>query len=106
VAQRQPDRDQPLLRAVVDVPLEPTPLLVAGGDDPRPRLLDLGQPAPHLHPQAADLDRKAGGLDHAVEQVGSLGERRVVNHRGEMERAAIHRCASAVGIRQPIHRPA
>ena len=31
------DRDQPLLRAVVQVALEPPPLGVAGGDQPLPR---------------------------------------------------------------------
>ena len=65
VAQRQPDRDQPLLRAVVQVALDPAALLVAGGDDPRPRGLDLGELAAQLDAQPRDLDRQPAGLDDA-----------------------------------------
>ena len=43
VGDPQPDRerDEPLLRAVVEVALEPLPLGVAGGDDARPRRREL-----------------------------------------------------------------
>jgi hypothetical protein len=71
VAQRQPDGDQALLRTVVQVALQPTPLLVARGDDSGPRLLDLGEAATHLDPKAGDLYRKRTGLDHALEQIGA-----------------------------------
>ena len=95
VAERQPDRDQPLLRAVVEVALEPAALLVAGGDDARARRLDLGQLAAHLHPQPGDLDRQPGGLDHALEQVRALGERASCTTVAELERASPHRRARA-----------
>src|SRR5690348_3950512 len=39
--ERQRQRDEPLLRAVVEVALELAPLLVAGGDDARARRLEL-----------------------------------------------------------------
>ena len=42
--QRQRQRDQALLGAVVKVALEPAPLDVAGGDDPRPRRGELLEP--------------------------------------------------------------
>ena len=43
VGDPEPDRerDEPLLRAVVEVALEPPPLGVAGGDDARPRRREL-----------------------------------------------------------------
>ena len=41
-AQLQRQRDQPLLGAVVQVPLDPPARLVGGGDDPRPRGGHLG----------------------------------------------------------------
>ena len=40
----QRERHQPLLRAVVQVALDPPPLRVGGGDDPRARVLELGDP--------------------------------------------------------------
>ena len=86
VAQREPDRDQPLLRPVVEVALEPAALLVAGRDDPRPRVLDLGELAAHLDPQPGDLDRQPGRADDALEQVGALAQRRVVHDGRERER--------------------
>ena len=39
--ERQRDRDEPLLRAIVQVALEPPSLLVGGLHDPRPRAADL-----------------------------------------------------------------
>src|SRR5207244_6381056 len=40
-AELHPERDEPLLSAVVQVSLEPTALLIAGADDPRPRSAQL-----------------------------------------------------------------
>ena len=57
VTQGQADRDEALLCPVVEVALEPPSLLIPGSHDPRPRLLDLGEPAPHLGAQPGDLDR-------------------------------------------------
>ena len=66
--QREPDRDEPLLGTVVQVPLEPSPLLVARRDDPRPRGLDLVELAPQRDAQARDLDRQPGDLEDLVQQ--------------------------------------
>ena len=72
VAQRQSDRDEPLLGAVVEVALDPAALLVAGRDDPRARGLDLLELAAQLDVQAGDLDREPGGLHHLLEQPRTL----------------------------------
>ena len=73
--QRQRERDEPLLRAVVEVALESPALLVAGRDDPRARgtkllLLLLAQrdvdtagDDPH---DLAPLVAGAGALRHAI----------------------------------------
>ena len=53
-AQRERDRDEPLLGAIVEVALEPTALLVGRLDDPRPRAADLGLDGPHLREVADD----------------------------------------------------
>ena len=57
MAQRQADRDEALLGAVVQVTLDPPPLLVAGLDDPSPGCLHLGELAAQLDPQPRNLDR-------------------------------------------------
>src|SRR5262249_36515056 len=57
VAEREPDRDEPLLGAIVEVALDPPPFRVRGGADPRPRGLDLGDLAPELDAESRDLDR-------------------------------------------------
>ena len=51
---REPDaeRDEALLRAVVQVALEPAPLALAGGDDPAPRVL-AGRAASRSRPPRA-----------------------------------------------------
>ena len=55
--QRHRERDQALLRAVVQVSLEATPLDVAGRDDPRPRRGKVLEPGVELGVQAMDLRR-------------------------------------------------
>jgi len=40
--------DEPLLGAVVEVALDPAPLLVGGGDDPSARLVDQIELGPNL----------------------------------------------------------
>ena len=104
VAQGQADRHEPLLGAVVDVALEPAPLLVAGGDDAGARRLDLRELAADLDAQARDLDRQPRRADRAVEQVGTLGQRRIVDDRREREAAAAHgRAHPPGGIRALDH---
>ena len=105
VAQREPDRDQPLLRAVVQVALDPPALGVAGGDDPRPRRLDLGELAAQLDAQPRDLDRQAAGLDQLGQQVGrSLRRRGRAGRRPAAPRRA--RSASARARPRARRRPA
>ena len=104
MAQRQPDRDEALLCPVVEVALEPPSLSIPRSHDPRPRVLDLGEPAPHLGAQPADLDREPGGSDDALEEVWPPAERLVVDERGELagRRGAP---ASASGPEQPAPSP-
>ena len=80
------ERDEPLLRAVVQVALEPAALLVAGLDDPRARRLDLGELQPHLDAQPRDLDRERGRGEDAVEQVAAARAARVVEQHGGARR--------------------
>ena len=93
VAKIQPERDETLLRPVVEVALEPPPFLVGRGDDAGARLLDLGELAADLDPQPGDLDREARPQDHRIEQARGLQQGRVMNESGELKLAAAHRRA-------------
>ena len=68
-AQHDAERDEPLLRAVVQVALDPAALLVAGLGDPRARGLDLGELQPQLDAQPGELDRHRGRVEHGAQQV-------------------------------------
>ena len=63
--QRHAQRDQPLLGAVVQVALEPAPLLVADLDQPGPARLDLAQ-------RAGSSSREPDHLDDRGRPVGDL----------------------------------
>ncbi len=91
VAQREPDRDESLLGAIVKVALDPAALGVAGGDDPGPRSLDLGQLAADLDAQSGDLDRQPAGLDNPGQEVALLRDRWVEEHDAERLAAALDR---------------
>ena len=81
--QRERERDEPLLGAVVQVALQPPALLRAGLDDARAggaQLLDAGA---QLGLQPLVLHRQAGGGRDRAQQVGLLGQRHVVQDRAD-----------------------
>ena len=77
------DRDQALLRPVVEVPFDPAPLLVPGGDDAGARLLHLRQLRAELGFEARVLEREPRGGCGGVDQARLLAQRRVVDERRE-----------------------
>ena len=79
--QREPEREQPLLRAVVEVALEPPPLLVAGADDAGSRGAQLGELRAQLRLQPLVLEREPGGRAGRGEQRAPLEQRGVVDER-------------------------
>ena len=96
--QLQRDPDQALLRAVVQVALEPPPLGVAGGDDPLARGLELGQLRLGLGEQPRVVDRDRGRRRDRLDQLGIVVERRVVDERAERAAVALdagHRSLAA-----------
>jgi hypothetical protein len=88
VAELEAERDEALLRSVVEVALEAAALLVGRGDDPGPRLLDLSQLAADLDPEPGDLDREPRVQDHRVEQARRLEQRGVVEDGRELQLTA------------------
>ena len=81
--ERERQRDEPLLRAVVEVALEPPPLDVGGLDEPEPGGAQLLEAGAQLGLQALVLEREAGGGDHRVDELGMVAERGVVHDRGD-----------------------
>ena len=106
VAQREADRDQPLLGPVVQVALEPPPLLIAGGHDPRARGLDLVELAAQLDAEPCDLDREAGRLDDLLEQSRPPLVDGAVEHHPEREPRARDRRSHATVLRLVAGGPA
>ena len=72
-------RHQPLLRAVVEVALQPTALFLGGGHDPRPRLGDQLQLLLQLGLQALVLQRQPQDPGHGRHQLRLVEQRRVVD---------------------------
>src|SRR5881409_3623269 len=98
-AQLERKRHEALLRAVVQVALEPLTLLLAGLDDPQARAPELLHARGQLGLQPCVLQREAGRRADGGEQLGLVVHRRVVNQRGD-------RRAVALDERGPWSRPA
>ena len=77
-AQLEGDRDEALLRAVVEVALEPAPLRVARGHDPLTGGVQLHDAGGQLGLEALPLERDPGGRADPLEQFRLVGQRGVV----------------------------
>ena len=88
-AQPQRERDELLLRAVVEVALEPPPLGLAGGDDPLPRGVHLVELGADLAGQALVVEREPAAAATARQQLGLLAQRGVVHERAEHDAVAL-----------------
>jgi hypothetical protein len=75
------DRDEPLLRPVVQVAFDSAPLGVGRLDQTRTRSLQLGQPRAQFRLQARVLERQRSSGTNRPDQLVVLGERRVVDQR-------------------------
>ena len=93
--QRHPEAEQPLLGAVVEVALEPPPLVVAGLDDPRPRgakLRELGAQL-GLQPLVLEREPRCRARQHRASPAGR--RIRVVHDRCEL---VADQVTAAVGV--------
>jgi len=81
--QPEQDRDQPLLRAVVEVTAEATALLVAGRDDPRPRRPQRLEARAQLGLEPRVLERERGRSRDRAQDLGLRQQRRVVDERAD-----------------------
>ena len=87
--QLQRQRDQPLLRAVVQIALQAAALGQAGQDQPLARVLQLGHAGAQLGGEALVLQGERGGARGGAEQLGLLRERRVVHDRADLLAVAL-----------------
>src|SRR5205085_12703594 len=82
------EREQTLLRAVVQVALEPPALRISAFDHARPRRLQVAEPGEQLGLESLVLDRQPrGGAERALE-LRALEERCVVRDEGDRASAA------------------
>ena len=106
-AKRERERDEPLLRAVVEVALEPPPLGVARLDDARPRRAQLLELRAHLGLQALVLEREPGrGGDLVdellvVEQAGRVPEHGDVASLPDEARSLLTLAVDRASARRP-----
>ena len=96
-AQQDGERDQPLLRAVVQVALELAAGGVAGLDDPRSRRAQVGQPGAQVGLQALVLERDPGRGRDRADELGLVLQRGVVDQRGDGRAAALDERGDAAG---------
>ena len=119
-AELERERDEPLLRAVVEIALQAAALVVPRLDDPLARAAQLLEPRPQLHVQARVLERDAGRGAHGAEELGLVVERRVVQQDRDLrpvvaldrrDRAAVvragerDRMALGVGVAAVLGQP-
>ena len=117
--ERQPEREQALLCAVVEVALEPAALLVAGADDPFAGGAQLGQLGAQLGLETFVFEREPRRRTCRVQEPASLEQDRVVDEcrdrrvgRAEHGHGAVRlgrrefeRAARRVDVRPPLGQP-
>src|SRR5687767_8652023 len=79
-AERERERDEALLGAVVDVSLHAAALAVACLDYPRPRCFHLAKPCAKLRLELGVLEAESGGC------TGGFEERRIIANTGVVEK--------------------
>ena len=96
--EREPDPEQALLGAVVEVALEPAAFGVAGLDDARARGAHLGELGAQLGLEARVLERERGGGADRVDEPGVVEQRGVVDERGEPVALVLEHRDRAAGL--------
>ena len=91
-AEHQGCGDKLLLGSVVDVALQPTPLGVAGRNDPLPGLLSRLQLELERGSQPQVLQQQRGAGPHRLQQFGLLQQRLIVHERTQSHVTAIQSC--------------
>ena len=101
-AERHRDRDEPLLRAVVQVALDPPPLRLGRLDEARARSLQLGEPRAQLRLQARVLERQRGRGADRLHELLVLAQRGIMDQRRDRLALALDdgRCPLAARLRQ------
>ena len=94
-AERDRQRHQPLLRAVVEVALDPPPRGVPGLDQPGARSGELLDARLELRVQTLALQRDVGGGANDLQQLRLVVQRRVVDERRDVLAIVFHRPGGA-----------
>ena len=102
--QRERERDESLLGAVVQVALEPAPLSVAGGDDPHAGGAQVGELREQLGVQALVIEREAGARGDLVDQSRVIEQARPVGQQRDLDAVAHERCGRVARRRAAARR--
>ena len=97
-AERHRDRDEPLLRPVVKVSLDPAALGVGGLDQPPTRGVQLDQARAQLRLEPLVLERESGGGAHRLHEVRVVLERRVVQQHRDRRAVALDERRAPVAV--------
>src|SRR6266516_8006804 len=92
VGDQLPHPGKALLGTVAQFQLEATALLVAGLDDPSPRLLYLGNPCADLHLKRRIRDRQSRCRCDSRDEAGIVQDGYVVDEDGDSTAVLVDRC--------------
>ena len=104
--EREGERDEPLLSAVVEVALDPPPLGVGRGDDPGARRPHLGELRAHLGRQTLVLEHEPGRRANGLHERRLVEQRRIVNERGDLLASRGHQRDRPIRALRELERPA
>ena len=101
-AKREQRCGEALLGAVVQVPLEAPPLLVAGAHDPQARRPELLELRDEIAMEAVPLHRDADHRDERAEELRCLEQAAAMQHRADLPRRVLDRGHHRAGDRRRL----
>ena len=104
--ERERERDEPLLGAVVEVALDSPPLGVGRGDDPGARRAHLGELRAHLGRQTLVLEHEPCRRSNGLHERRLVEQCRIVNERGDLLASSGHQRDRAIRALRELERPA
>ena len=100
-----PQRDQPLLGAIMEVALDPLPLDIGGGQDPCLGAAQLAHGGAELRVEPLLIEHQQRRRPGGVDELGALAERGIVHDRGDRLAIPVHARDRARGA-EPVERDA
>ena len=103
--EREGERDEPLLSAVVEVALDSPPLGIGRGDEPDARRPHLRELRAHLGRQTLVLQHEPGRRADGLHERRLVEQRRIVNERGDLLALGGHQRDRPIRALRQLERP-